>query len=552
MNSKAITFLFKEIIWGSGFFSIFRIRFLSILLNISLSFALAFSCREVRSDNNLGSYGQLGYGSKRYRGVPQGVRRNRLRKTQGRPVNRPSRSDIPSGSSKSGSSIPRKTQGGPVNRPSRSDIPSGSSKSGSSIPRKTQGGPVNRPSRSDIPSGSSKSGSSIPRKTQGRPVNHPPEDSQVNSKKIKRRNSLSEKEYRDYLSNASKQNKFYRRKDNNIDSNYYYDPRFPYRNGPYDPRFIDEDVNDFLSQTNDNDINLNNNNVVNIGNANNPDNDSELPDSGKKEKDKRAEAKEGRRIDKTIRGQSRDLRSAKTVKNYFAFGASFIFYGSNTIAGRERPKQNDNSASNAASKDGDGVHTFTADIAYNPMAAASIKFGKSLPALSGATYPQFFRVEVEIEYNRLLSTISNIGKSEKYPDKGTPEYPDNPDFGVPLHFGSGHLISFNVNGYADLVKVGPGYPYIGVGVGFGAVISDNHFPVAFAGPLFNVFAGYLFNISNKFDMSIGYRFTAIYPMSYSSDYIVPINGSTNRPTAENLVDFNFGFIHKIEVAFWCF
>ena len=278
--------------------------------------------------------------------------------------------------------------------------------------------------------------------------------------------------------------------------------------------------------------------------------DSESEILGKTPKGQmKSKKKDREKLDKLSSG-GKDTSASLVRKNksYYAIGISALIYGSNSIYGSERPTLDDPEV----------ISTFKGNVDYTSFLDASLRLGRVFPALAGVSHPLFYRIEIGLSYNRLITKLKNIGPRDDYGeviqrnDNIIQNYPDDPVFTVPTNYGNAHLVTFGVNGFLDLFKLGPGYPYIGAGVGMGVMIFDNYLNASFFAPLFDFHAGYIMHVSKKFEISIAYKLTLIFPTTYTSTYVVPINGGDDRPVVDNYVNFQTGLIHKLEVTFYIF
>jgi hypothetical protein len=243
----------------------------------------------------------------------------------------------------------------------------------------------------------------------------------------------------------------------------------------------------------------------------------------------------------------------KKPRTYFALAGSFMGYGSAKVAGQDTIKVDDSSG---GSESLEQISTYQGNITYQSSGNASFRWGTQRPFFGGARFPTFYRVELDISYYRMRGQLGPLSKSDDYPsvEPIPPGYPPNPTW-TPVNNGTwySNLITVGANGYFDLAKVGPGYPYVGGGAAVGINFYDGGYLQTAPVVLFNVFAGYFLNIAGKFSMSIGYKLTILLPATYTLGFDGAISGTGDNPAAvTQVMGIGTTLLQQVEVVLFIF
>lgn len=196
-----------------------------------------------------------------------------------------------------------------------------------------------------------------------------------------------------------------------------------------------------------------------------------------------------------------------------------------------------------SSVDGTFYSVWTAPVYYIPSIYTGLRFGMQYPSLFGGSFPKAARWEVELSYLRLQAIV---GEQSWQSSNTGPKIPDG--------FASDNLLLLSANGYVDLIQVGPGYPYVGAGIGFAVNIFDSYLSPAFTVPAISAMLGYDFDVSNGIIVSVGFKTIALMSTKEYSYYqngnttAWPSNQISSTAAQSNYADFSWQFIMALEVG----
>ncbi len=238
----------------------------------------------------------------------------------------------------------------------------------------------------------------------------------------------------------------------------------------------------------------------------------------------------------------------KKTASYRSIFGSFVGGGSSSISGQEERLTTPSTSITTASYT--SYQTFDANVTYLPSFDVGIRVGMQYQAFAGVRYPIAYRMEFEFFYMRMNAQISSL-TTDTTTATGSP----GSNFSLPKNYGNGHFFHGGFNAYADLFKFGPGYIYLGVGVGIGGMVFDVANNAGLVAPTFSGFIGYNIDLPKGITISIGYRFMTNLGSYYQHTTPIQDNNGVlpdNRPVQKDEAVYAPQFIHKLEVAFLFF